>query len=110
MVIFVTTFNGNVTLAIGNNPTTTGTLSGTLTVAAVNGVASFSGISVNTMGTGYSLTASSAGLSGPSVILSTSLWAPRANSRLRCSRPTRSARSRSLRLSRSRPKTQAETS
>lgn len=59
-----TTFNGNVTLAIGNNPTTTGTLSGTLTVAAVNGVATFSGISINTMGAAYSLTASSSGLSG----------------------------------------------
>ncbi len=47
-----------VTLAIGTNPGS-GTLSGTSTVNAVNGVATFSGLSINNAGTGYTLVASS---------------------------------------------------
>src|SRR5205814_8097473 len=39
----------------------TGTLSGTKTVAAVAGVASFSGLSIDKAGTGYTLTATGAG-------------------------------------------------
>jgi len=39
-----------------------GTLSGTLTQSAVNGVATFSGLSINRDGTGYTLTATSSGL------------------------------------------------
>ena len=39
-----------------------GTLSGTKTVSAVSGVATFSGLSIDTAGTGYQLTATSAGL------------------------------------------------
>ncbi len=59
----VTSSSVSVTLAIGTNPGS-GTLSGTVTMNAVNGVASFSGISLNKPGTGYTLTASSSGLTG----------------------------------------------
>src|SRR5437588_2389007 len=56
-----TGFAGNVTLAIGTNPGG-GTLSGTPTQAAVGGVASFSGLTINKAGTGYTLTATATGL------------------------------------------------
>ncbi|TLY49131.1 MAG: hemagglutinin, partial [Gemmatimonadetes bacterium] len=59
----VTSFTGNVTVAIGTNPSG-GTLSGTTTVAAVNGVASFSTLSIDKAGTGYTLAASASGLTG----------------------------------------------
>jgi hypothetical protein len=55
----VTTFTGDVTLAISTNPGG-GTLSGTTTVAAVNGVATFPDLSINNPGTGYRLQATSA--------------------------------------------------
>jgi len=55
-----TGFTGNVTVAIGTNPST-GTLAGTLTHAAVGGVATFSGLSIDKVGTGYTLTATGAG-------------------------------------------------
>ncbi len=55
------TFTGNVTLAISTNPSN-GTLSGTTTVAAVAGVATFNGLSIDKSGTGYRLTASSGAL------------------------------------------------
>ncbi len=58
-----TSATNTVTLAIGANPNN-GALSGTLSVNAVNGVATFSGISINNAGTGYTLTTSSAGLTG----------------------------------------------
>ncbi len=58
-----TGFNGNVTIALGANPGGA-TLGGTLTVAAVNGVATFSNLSLNAVGTGYTLTTSSPGLTG----------------------------------------------
>jgi hypothetical protein len=51
-----TTNSGYVTLAIGTNPSG-GRLLGTVTVKAVNGVATFSGLSVDTAGTGYTLVA-----------------------------------------------------
>src|SRR5439155_826619 len=57
------TFTGNVTVAIGTNPGG-GTLSGTTTVAAVNGVAAFSTLTINRTGTGYTLAASASGLTG----------------------------------------------
>ncbi|MFI5311545.1 MAG: beta strand repeat-containing protein, partial [Gemmatimonadales bacterium] len=57
----ITSFTGNVTLAIGANPGGS-TLSGTLTVAAVAGVATFSNISLNKSGAGYTLSASAAAL------------------------------------------------
>lgn len=56
-----TTFTGNVTVALGNNPTSA-TLGGTLTVAAVNGVADFTNLTLNKVGAGYTLTATHAGL------------------------------------------------
>ena len=59
----VTGFTGDVTLAIGTNPSG-GTLSGTLTVAAAGGIATFSTLSIETAGTGYTLTAAAGGLTG----------------------------------------------
>src|SRR5262249_5198455 len=54
-------FQGSVTLALANHPGGA-TLGGTRTVNAVNGVASFSGLTLSTPGTGYTLQATSAGL------------------------------------------------
>ena len=59
----VTSSTANITLAIGTNPGS-GTLSGTATVAAVSGEATFSNLSINKTGTGYTLAASSSGLTG----------------------------------------------
>jgi alpha-tubulin suppressor-like RCC1 family protein len=59
----VTSATDDVTVAIGTNPSG-GTLSGTLTVAAVNGVATFSDLSIDLAGAGYDLTASVASLTG----------------------------------------------
>src|SRR5439155_478186 len=56
-----TAFSGSVTVALGANPGG-GTLVGTATVTAMNGVASFSGLSVNKAGSGYTLTAAATGL------------------------------------------------
>ncbi len=55
------TFNGSVTLALASNPAG-GTLGGTLTATAVNGVATFSGLTINTTGSGYTLKATAQGL------------------------------------------------
>ncbi len=52
-----------VTLAIGVNPAA-GTLGGTLTVGATAGVATFSDLSLDKLGVGYTLTASATGLTG----------------------------------------------
>jgi hypothetical protein len=52
-----------VTVAIGTNPGG-GTLSGTLTVTVSSGIATFSNLSINKTGTGYTLTASSGSLTG----------------------------------------------
>ncbi len=49
-----------VTLAIGANPNS-GTLSGTTTVTATNGLASFSGLSIDKSGVGYTLSATASG-------------------------------------------------
>src|SRR5439155_421712 len=59
----VTSFTGTITVAIGANQAG-GTLAGTLSVPAVNGVATFSNLSINLAGNGYTLTASAAGLAG----------------------------------------------
>ena len=59
----ITAFTGNVTIAISSNPGG-GTLSGTTTVAAVNGVATFGNLSINRTGNGYTLAASATGLTG----------------------------------------------
>src|SRR5207244_4886066 len=55
-----TGFTGNVSLAIGTNPSG-GALSGTATHAASGGVATFTGLSIDKVGTGYTLTASATG-------------------------------------------------
>jgi hypothetical protein len=56
-------FNGAVTLTINNNPGG-GTLGGTTTVNAVNGVATFTNVSIDQPGMGYTLDANSPGLTG----------------------------------------------
>ena len=56
-----TTFNGSVTLALGNNPGSA-TLGGTLTVSASNGVASYVGLTIDKPGIGYTITATTSGL------------------------------------------------
>jgi hypothetical protein len=62
----LTTFTGSVTIAIGHNGglLLPGTLGGTKTVTAVNGVATFPDLSINHLGNGYTLTVSSAGVVG----------------------------------------------
>ena len=57
----VTGSSANVVIAFGNNAGS-GTLSGTLTVPASSGVATFSTLSIDKAGTGYTLVATSAGL------------------------------------------------
>jgi len=59
----VPTATNQITIAIGTNPSS-GTLSGTATATAVAGVATFSNLSINSAGTGYTLTASATGLTG----------------------------------------------
>jgi hypothetical protein len=51
----------SVTVAIGTNPAS-GTLGGTLTVSAVNGIATFSNLSVSVAASGYTLTAAGGSL------------------------------------------------
>ncbi|MBK9067044.1 MAG: carboxypeptidase regulatory-like domain-containing protein [Gemmatimonadetes bacterium] len=71
VTVLVRDANGNtvtgstapVTIAIGTNPGS-GTLGGTLTVNAVAGVATFADLSIDKAGTGYTLSAASAGVSG----------------------------------------------
>jgi hypothetical protein len=58
-----TAFAGTVTIAIGANPGGS-TLAGTTSVAATANVATFTGISLNNLGVGYTLTASAPGLTG----------------------------------------------
>jgi hypothetical protein len=60
----VTTYNGAVTIAIGHNGglLAPGTLSGTKTVNAVNGVATFSDLSIDQAGNGYTLVVTAAGV------------------------------------------------
>ena len=59
-------FNGQVTIAIANNGglLLAGKLSGTKTVTAVNGVATFSDLSIDQVGNGYTLQGAAPGLSG----------------------------------------------
>ncbi len=54
-------FSGNVTLSLGGNPGG-GSLGGTTTVAAVNGIATFSDLSLRKAGAGYRLAAASGAL------------------------------------------------
>jgi len=62
----VSSFNGQVTIAIGHNGglIAPGTLSGTRTVTAVNGVATFSDLSIDQPGSGYTLVVSVPNVSG----------------------------------------------
>jgi alpha-tubulin suppressor-like RCC1 family protein len=57
----VTTSTTNITVAIGTNPGS-GTLSGTTSVTPVDGVATFSNLSINNAGAGYTLTATAGSL------------------------------------------------
>ncbi len=59
----VTTAANAVTIALQSNPTGA-TLGGTTTVAAANGVATFNNITLNRVGAGFTLRATSAGLTG----------------------------------------------
>lgn len=60
----VTTDNADtVTIALGNNPAG-GTLSGTLTATVAGGLATFSNLSIDAAGSGYTLAASATGLTG----------------------------------------------
>ncbi len=56
-----TSFNGPVSLALGNNPTDS-VLGGLLTATAVNGVVTFSGITISKPGSAYTLQATSTDL------------------------------------------------
>ena len=60
----VTTYTGQVTIAIAHNGGLlwAGTLSGTKTVSPVNGVATFSNLSIDQKGDGYTLRTTSPGL------------------------------------------------
>jgi hypothetical protein len=60
-----TAFAGSVALAIGNNPAS-GSLGGTTTTNAVAGVASFTDLSIDIAGVGYTLEATSGALTGTS--------------------------------------------
>src|SRR5207245_8863379 len=57
----LTSWSASMAVAIGTNPGGA-TLSGTTTVSAVSGVATFSSFSLNNVGTGYTLQATSTGL------------------------------------------------
>src|SRR5262249_52891764 len=55
-------FSGNLTITLANNPGGRGAaLGGTITVPAVNGVATFSGLTLNMAGAGYTLNISGGG-------------------------------------------------
>jgi hypothetical protein len=58
-----TTATGGVTVALGANPPGSAVLSGSKTVSFVSGVSTFSDLTVNLVGTGYTLTATSSGFS-----------------------------------------------
>jgi hypothetical protein len=62
-----TSFNGDVTITIGAN-SAGGTLSGTATEPAVSGVATFASLSIDRVGSGYTLTAGASGLTGASSV------------------------------------------
>ena len=59
----VTSYSGSVTVALGTNPGGS-TLGGTLTVTAVDGVATFDDLTLNNPGTGYTLKVSATRLTG----------------------------------------------
>jgi len=57
----ITSFDGTVTVALATSPSGA-TLGGTLTATASNGVATFSGLTLTTAGSGYTLDVSASGL------------------------------------------------
>jgi subtilase family serine protease len=57
----VSSATGSVSIALSSNPGN-GTLNGALTATLVNGVATFSGLTLNALGTGYTIQATSSGL------------------------------------------------
>ena len=57
----VTTSTATVALALANNPTSA-SLGGTTSIGAVNGVVTFNNLTLNMVGTGYTLSATSSGL------------------------------------------------
>jgi alpha-tubulin suppressor-like RCC1 family protein len=59
----VKTATNQITLSIGTNPSG-GTLSGTLTIPAVDGIATFTDVSIDKVGTGYTIVASASALQG----------------------------------------------
>jgi hypothetical protein len=71
----VPSFNVTVTLTIASNPGG-GTLSGTTTVTAIAGVATFTGLSIDKAGAGYTLQASAGALSGTSAAFNIAAGAP----------------------------------
>ena len=57
------TFGGDVSVSIGTDPSGgTATLSGTLTVSAINGIATFNDLSIDVVANGYTLSFSSVGI------------------------------------------------
>jgi hypothetical protein len=56
-----TSYSGSITIALASNPGGA-TLGGTLTVAAVSGVALFSGLTLNVVAQGYTIQATASGL------------------------------------------------
>ena len=62
----VTSYNGPVSIALGRNGgmLLPGRLSGTATVTAVDGIATFSNLSIDQLGNGYTLIVSAAGVTG----------------------------------------------
>jgi hypothetical protein len=62
----MTSYNGSVTIAIGRNGglLVPGALSGTKTVTVVNGIATFSDLSIDQPGNGYTLRVTASGLLG----------------------------------------------
>jgi hypothetical protein len=59
----ISPFNGTLTVALASNPGGA-TLGGTLSATASNGVATFSGLSINKAGSGYALEVTASGLGG----------------------------------------------
>jgi hypothetical protein len=71
----VTGYNNPVTLSLGTNPSG-GTLSGTTMHNAVNGIAMFPGLSINSAGANYTLVASTGALAFPSQVFDITLPPP----------------------------------
>src|SRR6266702_649758 len=65
----ITSSTVSITVAIATNPPGNASLSGTRTLNAINGIATFNNLSIDLTGTGYTLSATSSGLtSGMSAV------------------------------------------